>query len=375
MKVALVHDYLREFGGAERVLDALAELWPEAPIYTAFVCRETAVGRHFAGHRIIESRLAPLLKHGSLYSPLRFLTPYLWRHFDLHDYDLVISSASWYVTRGFRVGPKTTVVCYCHTPPRWLYGYQTALNWRRFWPVRLYGQLVAHRIRFFDYQTAQEVDFFLANSENVRARIKKFYRREAKVIYPPVDVEGIIRDAGKATPQDYYLVVSRVVGSKGIEVALEAARRGEFRLKIVGEGKDLKKLARKWSVLDKKVEFLGRLSDRELAQAYARCRAFLALAEDEDFGITPVEAMAAGRPVIAYRGGGYLETVVAGKTGVFFAPRTPAGLLTAIGEFEKKGPERFNPAACRARAREFSRERFNQEMMTFIHREVGRKNA
>lgn len=373
MKIALVHDYLKEYGGAERVLMALHEMWPEAPIYTAFRVKNSSAGKAFAKARIIESKFAPLIKRRHLYSPLRFLTPLIWRSIDLREYDLVIASSSWYITRGFKTSPKTRVFCYCHTPPRYLYGYKTSIEWQRYWPVRLYALIVNHFLRLYDYSSAQKVDEFIVNSQNVARRVKKFYRRESTVIYPPVEVEKIIQATQGLKPKNYYLIVSRVVGAKGIELAAEAAKRLKVPLKIIGEpaglrwhGQTLAKLKNKW------VEFLGRVSDKELYQYYGQCKAFLALAQDEDFGITPVEAMAAGRPVIAFRGGGYLESVVAGKTGEFFDP--PAGeassptvenLVKVMRQFK---PEKYKPEDCRQQAKKFSKERFKKEFENFVEK-------
>src|SRR3989338_3123105 len=191
MRVALVHDYIKEFGGAERVLKVLSEMYPEAPIYTAFSVKGSTAEKEFKGSKIIESWLAPLLKIGKLYSPLRFLTPLVWRSFDLSEYDLVITSCSWYITRGFKISPKTKVVAYCHTPPRWLYGYETSVGFTKYWPVKVYSAIVGHIMRMYDFKTAQPIKFWIANSENVAARIHKFYRKESSVIYPPVDVEKI----------------------------------------------------------------------------------------------------------------------------------------------------------------------------------------
>ena len=415
MKIALVHDYLKEYGGAERVLQTLHEIYPQAPIYTAFWQRSSAAGQVFAQAKIKESWLAPLIKHGHLYSPLRFLTPLIWRGFDLSDYDLVITSASWYITRGFRVGPQTKVICYCHTPPRYLYGYPTSIDWQRYWPVRIYAAVVNHFLRLYDYRSAQQVDEWLVNSKNVAQRVKKFYRRDATVIYPPVEVAKISRATRGLKPKNYfersekqgsttkgagsyssasekqgsvetstgsyssasekqgsvetstgsyYLIVSRVVGAKGIELAVEAAKKAKVSLKIVGEpaglswlGKDLSRLKNKW------VKFLGRVSDKKLYQYYGECKAFLALAEDEDFGITPVEAMAAGRPVIAFRGGGYLESVVEGKTGEFFEQLEANSLAKILKSFN---PKKYKPEDCRRQARKFSKERFKKEIKELI---------
>jgi len=374
MKVALIHDYLKEYGGAERVLKTFCEIWPEAPIYTAFYVKNSTAGKAFVGKKIVESRLAPLIKYKNLYSPLRFLAPLIWRSFNFSKYDLVITSASWYITRGFRVGPKTKIFCYCHTPPRWLYGYSTSMEWQRYWPVRIYGNIIAHFLRLYDYSSAQQVDEFIVNSENVAGRVKKFYRRSSTVIYPPVEVEKIIRATRNLRVKSYYLITSRVVGAKGIELASQVAKKAKMKLKIIGEpaglkwlGKKLEKLKNPW------VEFLGRIPDEELYRYYGQCKAFLALATDEDFGIAPVEAMAAGRPVIAFRGGGYLESVVEGKTGEFFPPSsettighsepTVESLVKALKNFK---PEKYKSEDCRAQAQKFSKERFKKEIKKFV---------
>lgn len=364
MKIALVHDYLKEYGGAERVLKALHEIWPEAPIYTAFCDKNSAVGKAFVEANIKESWLAPLIKCKNLYSPLRFFAPLIWKSFDFSDYDLVITSASWYITRGFRVGPKTKVFCYCHTPPRYLYGYPTSIEWQRYWPVKIYATIVNHFLRFYDYQSAQKVDKFIVNSQNVASRVKKFYQRNSTVIYPPVETKKIIQVTKELKPQDYYLIASRVVGAKGIELAVEAAKKAKVSLKIIGEPAGLRWFGSKLENLKAKgVKFLGRVSDRELYRYYGQCKAFLALATDEDFGITPVEAMAAGRPVVAFRGGGYLESVIEGKTGEFFSQRTVTSLARVLKQFK---PEKYKSKDCRKQAEKFSKKRFKREIMEFV---------
>ena len=366
MKVALVHDYLKEYGGAERVLTALSEIWPQAPIYTAFCDKNSTAGKAFSDRRIIESWLAPLLKFKNLYSPLRFLAPVIWRSFDFSDYDVVVTSASWYITRGFKVSPKTKVFCYCHTPPRYLYGYSTSIEWQRYWLVRLYALLVNHFLRLYDFRSAQTVDQFIVNSKNTQGRVKKFYRREATIIYPPVEIEKIAQATKNFKIKDYFLVVSRVVGAKGIELAMKAAKKLKTPLKIVGETAGLYWFTQGVGRLQNKyVEFVGRVSDEELYQYYGQCKAFLALATDEDFGITPVEAMAAGRPVIAFRGGGYLESVVEGKTGEFFDEPTAESLVNVLKKFK---PEKYRPEDCRKQAEKFSKERFKREIKEFIQK-------
>jgi glycosyltransferase involved in cell wall biosynthesis len=368
MKIALVHDYIKEYGGAERVLMALHEMWPEAPIYTAFCDKGSTAGKEFKDAKVVESVFAPIIKHWNLYSPLRFLTPLIWKSFDLSAYDLVITSSSWYITRGFRVGKNTKVICYCHTPPRYLYGYQTSIEWQRYWPVRVYALIVNHFLRMFDFSSAQQVNFFIANSKNVHARIKKFYRKDSEVIYPPVDVEKIIKTTKNLMPKNYYLITSRIVGAKGVELAMKLAKEAKIHIKIVGEKAGLKWLSGSLDELRSSwVELVGRVGDEDLYHYYGECKAFLALAKEEDFGITPVEAMAAGRPVIAYHGGGYLETVVDGKTGVFFDELTTGSLIKAIRRLNRL---KIGPGDCQKQAKKFSKERFISEIRNFVNSKI-----
>ena len=354
MKVALVHDYLNEFGGAERVLLALSEIWPQAPIYTAFYKKGSAAYERFRHKKIITSWAQNIPFFSSkLYSPLRFLAPQIWGSFDFSQYDLIIASSSWYITKGLHPNE----ICYCHTPPRWLYGYKTASDWQRFWLVRVYSAIVGYFMRHYDYAQAQKVKYFIANSEETRRRIEKFYRRESTVISPPVELNSKfeIRNSKK---EDYYLIVSRLVGSKGIGLGIAAAKQLNFKLKIVGSG-SLKIEA------VKNVEIIGQVSDEELVKLYSGAKAFLALSQDEDFGITPVEAMSCGCPVIAFNGGGYKETVVEGKTGLFFQDYNIKSLTHALQRFNKM---RFKREDCFAQAKKFSKERFRQEIREFAVR-------
>lgn len=393
MKVALVHDYLYEFGGAERMLLALSEIWPKAPIYTAFYSKGSSAWGRFLNKDIRVSWFHYLPYSCKLASPLRFLAPLVWNSFDFSEYDVIVSSANWYITKGFRKGNQTIEICYCHTPPRYLYGYSTSVNWRKYFLVRVYGEVMGHFLRMVDYRAAQRVDFFVANSKNVAGRIRKFYRRDATVIYPPVEIPQMpgfshvsrrLRDdtadlkslsavsSNKShSESSYYLIVSRIVGGKGLEMAIEAANRLKVPLKVVGKpagwgsaGKRLRELA------GDSVEFLGEVSDDELYKLYAGAKAFLATAKDEDFGITPVEAMAAGIPVVAFKGGGYLESVVSGKTGVFFEKYSIESLVSAMKRLNRIS---ISPQACRRQAKKFSKLRFQKEMKAFVEQCVSKK--
>ena len=361
LKIALVHDYLNEFGGAERVLSVFSEMFPDAPIYTAFYKKNSTAYNHFKDKKIIPSWVHYLPFFSSkLHSPLRFLTPLIWGSFNFSRYDIILSSSSWYITKGFKKGPDTKEICYCHTPPRWLYGFKTSVGFKKYWIVRLYAAVVGHFMRIYDFKQAQKVDTFIANSKNVANRIQKFYRRDSVVIYPPVSLLPI----SGVKKEDFYLIISRIVGAKGIDLAVKAANKLKIKLKIVGEPAgyytEYKQLKR---ISGKNVEFLGRLSDKDLVKYYAKAKAFLALSTDEDFGMTPVESMLTGTPVIAFKGGGYLETVVDEKTGVFFDQPTVKSLISAIQKFQKL---KIKPSDCISQAQKFSKEEFIKKIKKLI---------
>lgn len=383
MKVALVHDYIKEYGGAERVLEALCELYPDAPIYTAFYREDSNAYQRFKHRKIIASwaQYVPFFAT-KLHSPLRFLAPLIWNSFDFSRYDVVITSASWYITKGVigegqrAKGKGPIEICYCHTPPRWLYGYKTSIEWQRFWPIKLYGIIVGHFMRMYDFNAAQRVDYFIANSQEVAQRIKKFYRRESTVIYPPVSLGSRVKRLGDRKKREYYFVVSRIVGGKGLDLAVEAAKKLGIKLKIAGVPAgyytEYKKLE---GVAPENVEFLGHVSDEELVKLYSGAKAFFALATDEDFGITPVEAMSCGAPVIAFYGGGYKETVIDGKTGLFFHQQSVSSLVDAIKKFEilRQAQGEIMSEQCRKQAEKFSKKRFQQEIKEFVSDKVKQK--
>ena len=372
MKIALVHDYLGEFGGAERVLMALSEMFPNAPIYTAFFRKGEAYER-FKNRdiRVSWAHHIPFFAT-KLHSPLRFLAPLIWESFDFKDYDLVISSASWYITKGILTGPETVHISYIHTPPRYLYGFETSIDWQKYWLLRVYARVVNHFLREYDFAAAQRPDILIANSENTRRRIQKFYRRDALVVYPPVE---LAKEEGRRKKEegdtDYFLIVSRVVGGKGLELAVRACSELGLSLKVVGESIGLSGEAKKIkSAAGPTVEFLGFVNDEELIELYAGAKAFLATARDEDFGMTVVEAQLCGTPVIAYRGGGYLETVIDGKTGVFFNEYSVEGLKKALHSFKFLI---FNFKNVINNAKRFSKQKFVREMKKVIEKTINRK--
>lgn len=385
MKIVLVHDYLKEYGGAERVLEALSEVFPDAPIYTSFYQKDSIAYQKFKNKDIRVSWVHYIPFFASkLHSPLRFLAPLIWSSFDFSSYDAVITSAGWYVTKGLidqrqKIKDKRPIeICYCHTPPRWLYGYKTSVEWQRYWPIRVYAAIVGHFMRMYDFRAAQRVDYFIANSEETKKRIAKFYRREATVIYPPVSLPKEAISNKRKVNKDYYFMVARIVGAKGIELAVKASQKMGFTLKIAGVPGGYYSGYKNLS--SQNVEFLGYVTDEELVNLYSGAKAFLALATDEDFGITPVEAMLCGTPVVAYRGGGYVESVIEarspgsgqGSTGVFFNEPTVESLLLAIEKLEKSN---IKPADCIAQAKKFSKERFKKEIKEFINAKIKTQNA
>src|SRR3989344_6808040 len=212
MKIALVHDQLQEFGGAERVLVAFKKIFPQADVYTSFYNPEKLGihSKYFKNWRIITSWTdkIPFLKN--IYSPLRFISPWIWENIDFSRYDLVISSSGSYMSKGIITRPETVHICYLHHPPRYLYNYETAVEWQKHLPVRVYGHLINHGLRLFDYLSSQRVDHFVVNSEETKKRVEKFYRRDATVIYPPVRIPDELPYSEKDRKPEYLLTISRL---------------------------------------------------------------------------------------------------------------------------------------------------------------------
>ncbi len=358
-RVALVHDYLREYGGAERVLEALHELYPEAPVYVSFVDKKV-LGLHwdkFKDWDLRQTWLArvPLIK--KIFSPLRIIADKAFMSLDLSEYDLVISSSNMYQAKAVKV-PQGRHFCYCHTPPRALYGYNTMTDWQKKPLIGFLGKLINHYLRVIDFKHAQRVDQFIANSAETARRIRKFYRRESQVVFPPVkiptatELKQYRQEAAQRYPTNYYLYLGRLAFSKHPELAVQAAAQLGFKLKVVGEGKMLERLQ---VLAAGQVEFLGGVSDQELHWLMAGARGLIFPVEDEDFGLVPVEAMAHGLPVLAHRSGGPLETIKPEKTGQFFDELTVEGLVQAWRKFDQQD---FDSQAMIEQSQQFSREIF-----------------
>ena len=355
MKVALVHDYLNQMGGAERVLLALHALYPAAPIYTSIYAPERVdpAFRQIEIHSSFMQRLPLVMTH---HQPFLMLYPYAFERHDLHEYDLILSSSSAFA-KGVISRPDALHICYCHTPMRWAWSYHEYIERERLGPmVRALLPFFIARLRLWDQVTARRVDHFIANSPTVAQRIATCYRSEAAVIPPPVDITHYFISA---IQEDYFLVVSRLVPYKRIDIAIEACNRLHLPLKIIGAGRDRRRLER---LAGPTIEFLGWLPDQQVQHYLARCRALIHPGA-EDFGLVPLEAQASGRPVIAYGAGGALSSVIDGLTGIFFHEQTGGALAQAMQTFQ---PDRFDPLLIRRHAEAFDTRRFQQRIAQFI---------
>lgn len=367
MKIALVHDYLVQYGGAERVLEAFTEIWPYAPIYTLLHDPEAMHGK-FSGKRIYTSFLQKsrfARKHHRLFPPLM---PVAIESFDFSKYDVVLSDSSSYA-KGIITRPETLHISYVHTPMRYAWDdcqkYTQDFGFPRF--IKKLVPFFMNPIRIWDKASADRVDHYIANSKFVQSRIAKYYRKESEVIHPPVDIASF-SVAPESERKDYFLMVGRLIAYKRHDIAIEAFNRLKLPLKIIGRGPEfdrLKKLA------GPTIEFLGRVPDEALPKYYAECQAFI-FPQEEDFGIVAEEAFASGRPVIAYRGGDIVEHLEEGKMGEFFEEQTAASLESAIRKFQGKT---YDSALIRSRAEQFDKALFRAKIQSTVEALVAKHLA
>jgi glycosyltransferase involved in cell wall biosynthesis len=355
MKIALVHDWLTNFAGAERVLLALHEIWPEAPIYTTVFNKKNMPQFSQADVRVSFLQKIPWAKkRHQLFLPLM---PIAFESFDFSEYDVVLST-SHACSKGIVTKPKTLHICYCHTPMRYAWddsqSYIRNSGFSKLFKKWLIPVMMNY-LRVWDRAAADRVDKFLANSNFVAQRIKKYYQREAKVIYPPVETDRF----KIAEPLDYYLMVGRLVPYKRADLVVEAFNKNGRKIFIAGEGPEKEKLQK---IAKENIIFLGRISESQVENLMSRARAFI-FPQEEDFGISAVEAQAAGRPVIAYKGGGALETIIEGKTGIFFEEQTAESLNLAI---ERADKIIFFPEEIRAHAKQFDVSVFKNRIKQLI---------
>ncbi len=370
LKVALVHDYLREYGGAERVLEALHELFPESIVYTAYYYPKGlgTFNNIFKDWNIKTSWIQKF--PNKLVSPLRIFAPMAFESFDLSDFDVVISSTSVYFAKAVITKPGSLHLSYIHTPPRYLYGFTTSFNYKKRFITRVVGELMNHFLRIYDFETSQRPDILIANSRNIQDRIKKFYRRDSVLIYPPVDVQEL-KDI-KKEKGEYFLVFNRLVRGKGTEVAIAACTKLGLPLKVASTGPEVNRLKK---MAGKTVEFLGEIVEKDKAKLYAQAKALIVCSEDEDFGIIAVESQACGLPVIAAKAGGYLETVIEGKTGEFYQPgfqgdpntyTDPTSVENLIKVLEEFDSDKYKVEDLKKQAEKFSKQQFKKAIQELI---------
>ncbi len=340
-------------------MEKLHELFPDAPIFTSIYDPPTMPPeyRKWDIRTSFMQRLPGVMRHHQAYLPFY---PLAFESFDLTGYDVVLSNSSAW-SKGVITSPATLHLCYCLTPMRWVWNYREYVQRERFGrPIRLALPVVMNWLRLWDRVTADGVDQFATISRTVAARVAKYYRRESTVIYPPVNTTSF---QPADSHDDYFLVVSRLIPYKRIDIVVEAFNKLGLPLVIVGDGRDRKALQAK---ARPNIRFLGMIPDAEVKRYYSRCRAFVFPGE-EDFGITPVEAQAAGRPVIAYAGGGALDTVIDGVTGRLFRPQTAEGLAEVVASFDDKD---FDPSAIRRNAERFDTSSFQYLLSQFVERHV-----
>ncbi|MDP2671592.1 MAG: glycosyltransferase [bacterium] len=378
--VAIVNDFLNQYGGGERVVGALAEIWPEAQIYTSIYDK-----------KLMDSwlKIDPSRIHTNLIQKLPF-AHYLNKHYfflyplafrlQKTDADIVISVSS-YAAKFARAKKGGFHIAYINTPPRFLYGYDQELTGYRhrgfdkyLEPIyRLTVPVVKNLLRLADRAAMKKIDFVIANSEEIKKRIKDKYGVPATVLYPPVETARFasvpsIKDQVSRPNKFFYLIVSRLGGYKKIDIAVKAFNKLGYPLKIIGDGPALTTLK---AMAEPNIEFLGRLADSQVAAYMKDCRALI-FPTEEDFGIVPVEAQAAGKAVIAFGKGGALETIVEGKTGVFFSEQTEESIIEAVRKFEKM---EFDPQEAKKQAEKFSKERFKEKMKLFVKEALQAKRS
>ncbi len=357
MKIAVVHDYFTQMGGAEKVAEALYHLFPNADLF-ATVALPEKMPPSLKGVKVHTSWMQNFPKMKDLYRFYFPLYPAGVRSLDLSSYDLVISSSSGYV-KGVHTHPNAVHICYCHTPMRWVWNFDSYSARESFnGGVRQILSAMIHGLRLWDEEASRQPDHFVANSRTVAARIEQAYHRSSEVITPPIDIH---RFRPSREQEDYYVVLARLVSYKRIDLAVSACTRLGRKLVVIGTGPALEALKVNAGPT---IHFAGRLSDEDVEQYVSRCRALIFPGE-EDFGMAPLEVAAAGRPTIAYRAGGAVETILENETGVFFNEQTTEDVMDAIERFEQLN---WDSSSIRRHAEGFSTEKFNERFINFLQR-------
>lgn len=368
LKIAIVHDFFLEYGGAERVAEVIHDLFPTADVYTALV-NKNKMKIHW--YRLKDWKFniswfgkTPIFKNNP--SMFRLLIPLIWESFDFSGYDLVISSSGWYMCKGVITRPETLHISYIHHQNKFLTYYETPDHWQKSLVKRVYGTLIGPPLRMWDFVSSRRPDIMVANSEETRKRINKYYRRDAVVIYPPVKDPKVKLSAKLKSTKDYYLNVNRLAKPKHVELLIEAANKTNVPLYVVGTGPEYAKLK---ALANKNVILTGEISDIELARLYLGAKAFLFASQDEEFGMAPVEAMMYGVPVIAYKSGGLKETVKHGINGLLVDELTAEAFVKAIKKFEQGDCQTCSRSAFNL-AKKYSVEEFKKKLNKLVETHI-----
>jgi glycosyltransferase involved in cell wall biosynthesis len=358
-KIALAHEFLTQYGGAEKTIEAIAEIFTEAPIYTAKYDRKKIPSSINNRKIIYPKRLGNKISE-KLFFLLRM--PTIFEEFDFRDYDIVISSGTTW-NKGILTKPDQMHITYIHTPPRFLYKYsQEGTKWQKP-PFKPFYSYLVNFLRLWDYVAAQRPDYIVTNSETTRKRIKKFYGRDAKIIYPPVEVNFKSEDGLKKAEAPYFLAIGRLSKYKNFDLLIKTFNKVKYPLVIAGTGIEEKKLK---SIAGSNIIF-KKVSDEEKNKLLDGCLGLINPVVDEDFGIVPVEAMAHGKPVLAHKSGGHLETIIEGETGLFFEKDNVDSLSEKLLDFEQMiKNNKFDHEKIKSHAQKYSKERFKKEFENFV---------
>lgn len=357
MRLAIVHDWLKNISGAERVLIELHEIFPHAPIYALFYDKKF-VQQWLPNADIRASFLQRIPLISKFYVLFAWLMPTAIESFDLSEFDEVLSSSAVF-SKGLILKPSTKHICYCYSPTRFLWDntHESSNIKHASWTKLIYK----HLLRLWDRAAADRVDQYVAISKVVQDRIKKYYRKDSIIIYPPAGITNSDSLNCKLETRNFFLIVSRLYKYKNIDIAIEAFNKLNYPLVIIGDGPDRERLEH---MAGDNVTFLGEQSDSTLSGYYASCRAFI-MPQEEDFGLTPIEAMSFGKPVVALRKGGALETIIEGQTGEFFDDPIPEALADAVRRLNDNYAS-YNPAIIKTQASLFSAEKFRKSITELV---------
>ena len=360
-KVAIIHDYLMQYGGAEKTLEAILELFPDAPIYTGLYSPKN-LPETITRRKILAIR-NPIIRAFS--KQFTFIMPLVFESFDLSKYDLIISDSSCWA-KGIVTQPDQMHISYIHTPPRFLYKYSVESPKRFKWYYKPLVTVLDHFLRIWDYCAGQRPDFLVTNSQTTARRIEKFYRRTAEIIYPPVEIENSTELYTNTIRKPYYCFLGRLAAYKNAHLLIQAFNFLGWDLIVMGSGSE-EKFLKKLAEGNRNIKILGRVSEDKKAEILSECKGLLFPVVEEDWGIVPLEAMFYGKPVLAHRSGGATETIKENITGMFFESLRLEDLINSIKVFDEtieKGV--FDPEKIKARAKGFSKERFKSEFLEFV---------